>query len=177
MMRKKPLPKYHDRLVMVSWQHLSSEECQHRALAALSPVICGDATKPHKEWTYWDPHARDHFADYNKQFDTFWAIQIDLLRPNFDYLHLRDGDCLTETIDEVDEVILSMVGTGCTWQFAALSTENDHPLSGARRTLVMLDHDRDGHRTDNQPDFVTMHRDMLLDIEHELEKYITDRLS
>lgn len=176
-MRNNPLPNYRDRLVMVSWQQLSHDECQQRALAAVTPVMCKDATKPHTEWTYWDPHVRDHFADHVTRFGDFWALQVDLLRPTFDYLHLRDPDRLLETTDEVDDLILSAIGADCTWVFTAMSTENDHPLSGARRTLVMLDTDRDGRRADNQPDFVTMHRNMLLEIEHDLEKYIIDSLS
>lgn len=120
-MRNNPLPNYRDRLVMVSWQTLSHDECQQRALAAVTPIMCKDATKPHTEWTYWDPHVRDHFADHVTRFRDFWALQVDLLRPTFDYLHLRDPDRLLET-------------------------------------------DRDGRRADNQPDFVTMHRNILLEI-------------
>ena len=176
-MHKKPLPNYKDELVMVSRQHLSAEECQQRALAALSPVMCKDASKPHEEWTYWDPHARDHFADHAGQFSGFSALQVDLLRPTFDYLHLRDADCLMETIDEVDDRILAIIGASCTRLFATMSTENDHPLSGARRTLVMLDCDRDGRERDNSPGFATLPRDTLLEIEGDLEDYILDSLS
>ena len=176
-MRNNPLPNYRDRLVMVSWQHLSAEECQQRALAALSPVMCKDASKPHTEWTYWDPHARDHFADHAGQFSGFSALQVDLLRPTFDYLHLRDADCLMDTIDEVDDRILAIIGASCTWLFATMSTENEDPLSGARRTLVMLDCDSDGRERDNSPGFATLPRDTLLEIERDLEDYILDSLS
>jgi hypothetical protein len=176
-MHRRPLPNYQERLVMVSWQDVSPHECQQRALAAVSPIMCKDAAKPHTEWTYWDPHTRDHFADHLGRFNHFCALQIDLLRPSFDYLQLRDGDRLAETIDELDDRILSIIGPSCTWLFAAMSTTNDHPLSGARRTLIMLDSDRDGRDRDNSPGFATLPRDTLLEIEHNLEDYILSRLS
>ena len=176
-MHKERLPNYQERLVMVSWHELSLEECQARSLAAVSPIMCKDATEPHTRWLYWDPHAHDHFADHIGRFNHFSALQVDLLRPSFDYLHLRDADRLLETIDEVDDRILSIIGPGCTWLFATMSTENDHPLSGARRTLVMLDIDGEGDERNNSPDFATLQRNTLLEIERELEEYILSSLS
>lgn len=130
---------YTNRLISLSWQYLSAGECQARARADINPDFrfCDLRAKP-GDGEYFDPDTND-FRDLTGPDGHFFdCLQIDLLRPSFDYLSLKYSSLLYILLDCEYLLADKLEARGIVpeWSTIKCTTADDSPISAYRRTIV-----------------------------------------
>ena len=170
---------YSTRLVSLSWHFLSPEECQARARADINPDFrfC-DLRVEANDGYYFEPD-KDHFNELLGPDRTLLdCLQIDLLRPTYDYLDLKYNSLL-HLLFGIERVLvdsLSSRGIEAQWSMIYATTENDSPVSAYRRTLVFPNCGFDGSPIRNSPRSADLPLDLIAELENDLETYFRSNM-
>ncbi|WP_237367152.1 hypothetical protein [Rhizorhapis sp. SPR117] len=166
---------YSKRLLSLSWHFLTSEECDARAKADIQPdfMVCDLRALP-GDGEYFDPKLNS-FSQLcgGKGLD---CLQIDLLRPVYDYYSLKYNSLIFLLVD-IERQIISLLeerGIDAEWSMIGCTTENDSPVSAVRRTLVFPNTGFNGEVITNSPRTADLSLTLISELERQLEEYFLE---
>ncbi len=169
-----PAIDYSKRLVSLSWHFLSAEECDRRVSADID-----------NGFLYFNlrglPGDGEYFASDEHSFKTFEGmhgklldcLQIDLLRPVFDYYDLKYKSLLFLLVQIEGKIIelLAKRGIDAEWFMVGCTTANDSPVSALRRTLIFPNAGFNGEVIASTPRTAELPISLLAELELELDQY------
>lgn len=170
---------YSNHLISISWHYLSPEECQDRAMRDINPDFrfC-DMRAEAGDGYYFEP-AKDSFAALCGEHNLLEALQVDLLRPQFDYLSLKYNSLLYLLLDAKHILLTSLERRGIEpeWSMIYTNTEDDSPVSAFRRTLIYPNCGFDGCAIDQKPRPSDLSVDLIAGIEDDFEDHFRSNMA
>ena len=170
---------YSNRLISLSWHFLTPDECQKRAVADIEPDqrFCDMRAEP-GDGEYFDP-AVDHFQQLaGPRGELLDCLQIDLLRPTYDYLSLKYNSLLYLLMraERALDGALETRGIETEWSKIYTTTQDDSPVSAYRRSIIFPNLGFDGTKIANQPRSADLPVELLAQLEDDLESHFRDRM-
>lgn len=170
---------YTTRLISLCWHFLSVEECQARVRADINPDFRFCDLRPDQvDGEYFDPDTDSFQMLAGPDNHFFDCLQIDLLRPTYDYLSLKYDSLLYILLD--CEILLSdkLQARGVTPQWATVrcTTANDSPISAYRRTIVFPNVGFDAVPISHAPQPSELSIEFIHQLEDDLEQEFRRRM-
>ncbi len=173
-----PVIDYSKRLVSLSWHFLTPEECDARSEADIAPDfrVCDLRALP-GDGEYYDPETNSFSELCGGRGELMDCLQIDLLRPAYDYYSLKYNSLKLLLVD-IERKIISLLeerGIDAEWSMIGCTTANDSPVSALRRTLVFPNTGFNGEEIVSTPRTADLSLNLVAELESQLEEFFLER--
>lgn len=178
-----PTIDYSKRLVSLSWHFLSAEECELRNKADIEPAFNlykfpdSQARSGYPNYENWEMGKHSFSDAAGADHELLDCLQIDLLRPVYDYLTLKYNSLLFLLIDVERELVRLLRDHGINpgWTMIGCTTRDDSSVSALRRTLVFPNVGLNGEKVENLPRCADLPLPLIHELEQKLEEFFWER--